>query len=413
MMILNLKVYGYNKFIINDGSTLDGVKEVFLLNKTNSTSSKSKRSLNHDDPCDIIEIWYNPDGDACNCNGDEYDTGDRVYADPERCFDNTLPVVWYLFGGAGDGGYDFPINYYPIPDLPGGGGGGSSNPPFVPVIPQAEKINYLTDQLFINQTQLSSLVNIPDAVNTLFSYLYGQYTIARRNVAIWAVDYLVEHPDVNMQKFENQFLGDLADSDGSFDQEFWDDPNNIFPPQDLPTWATFKANFPSHDDPLYDNPTKMFTQIGGAVYTNGYTGILSNTCAIRLSKALNYSKTLADLNITIPNIPTQTFKGDDGKYYFLGAANMIAWMKQTFGTSNSNYHSYSNADGGSNGLDYREKVGIKKGIYGMLPINHKGCDGTGFCATGHVDLINKAICDGECYFSATGGVYQIVIWTLN
>lgn len=43
----------------------------------------------------------------------------------------------------------------------------------------------------------------------------------------------------------------------------------------------------------------------------------------------------------------------------------------------------------------------------------KGCDGTGFCATGHVDLINKAICDRKCYFSATGGVFQIVIWTLN
>lgn len=43
-----------------------------------------------------------------------------------------------------------------------------------------------------------------------------------------------------------------------------------------------------------------------------------NACVLRVSIALNYS------GVKIPNIPNHTFKGGDGKYYFLSAKKLNA-----------------------------------------------------------------------------------------
>jgi hypothetical protein len=406
MMILNAKVYGYNKFRIEDTTAIAHTKEVFF-SKGNTNTSSSRTSSVNDDPCDIIEIWYNPDGDACNCNGDEYYTGEWYYADEANCFSTTpQPILWYLTSEGG--GYQLPNNYYTLPDLGGGNGGGGN--PYDPIpFTEQQKTDYLIEQLNLDQTQQFYLINTQDAVNTLFNYLYGHFTPSRRDIAIWAVGYFSQHPDVNMPVFSNQFLGYGEGYDGDFDQAFWDNPNNNFPTQSLPSWADFQAAFPGHHNLNYDTPEKIYTAIGGDVYTNGYTGSGSNTCAVRLSKALNYS------GVIIPNIPGKTFKGADNKYYFLGAANMIAWMKKTFGTStNPDYSHYTTADGGTDGSNYSNLLSGKKGIYGLLPIKPGGClDETGFCASGHVDLMNDAVCDGECYFSATGGVKEIFVWILH
>ena len=48
-----------------------------------------------------------------------------------------------------------------------------------------------------------------------------------------------------------------------------------------------------------------------------------NACALRVSRALNYS------GVTIPNIANHTFQGSDGKYYFLSSAKLYNWMIKT------------------------------------------------------------------------------------
>ena len=59
------------------------------------------------------------------------------------------------------------------------------------------------------------------------------------------------------------------------------------------------------------------------------------------------------------------------------------------------------------------------GIYIMIPNVPGGCstnanpNGTGFCASGHADLMVGGNCDGGCYFGATGGVKEIFIWNLQ
>jgi len=270
---------------------------------------------------------------------------------------------------------------------------------------------------FTFNTAYSTYSHYKDLWFNDYSYLFK---LGGKTFGDQAINYLMQHPSVPIETFQNQFMGTPEGADGEYDSNYWDDPNLSFPPQNLPTWADFEATFPSHDDPNYDSPDKMYTSIGGSVYTNGYKGPESNTCAIRLSKALNYS------GVTIPSIPGSTFKGADNKYYFLGAAKMIVWMKKTFGTNtNPNYSHYTNADGGTNGFNFPTAIGSKKGIFGLLPkVAYPPTNNPtqpAFNATGHVDLINNttpttninSVCDGKCYFNATGGVKEINIWTLN
>ncbi len=109
------------------------------------------------------------------------------------------------------------------------------------------------------------------------------------------------------------------------------------------------------------------------------------------------------------------FKGSDGKNYFLGAANMIAWMKITFGTAtNPDYHHYTQADGGTHGELFFPLFDGKQGIYALLP--NDPAKATGYGATGHVDLAtvsNPKLCDGDPFFIVKGGIKEISFWDLH
>ena len=131
---------------------------------------------------------------------------------------------------------------------------------------------------------------------------------------------------------------------------------------------------------------------------------------MRISRALNNS------GITIP-AGINRYQGADGKYYFLSCAALLKWMKITFGTpAGSNY--LTGSQGGTNGLKFIDLLSGKKGIYFMVPNFPGGCDtstttGTGFCASGHADIIQNGVCDGSCYFNARGGVAEIFIFELQ
>lgn len=51
----------------------------------------------------------------------------------------------------------------------------------------------------------------------------------------------------------------------------------------LPPWKELLKNFPNKD------AGTVFTEIGGKVKLNYDIGVFSNACAIRISKALNFS----------------------------------------------------------------------------------------------------------------------------
>ena len=165
----------------------------------------------------------------------------------------------------------------------------------------------------------------------------------------------------------------------------------------------------------------LLNHIGGDVLSHLYppaNGEWVNTCAIRVSYALLKS------GITIPNIgettingtyhPPQTLLGEDGKYYFLRAKELNAWMRRTFGTNdgdpktphNANHVKITAAQAGFRGQNLPGLLTGKKGIYSLVSSNQ-------LWASGHADLLyDNATCGVECHF-ADAPIAWIDIWTLQ
>jgi hypothetical protein len=202
-------------------------------------------------------------------------------------------------------------------------------------------------------------------------------------------------------------------SDDDVEVTWWNDPNTNYPPQTLPSWDSVYAKYPKDSLGRDLPPGDIYRLIGGtplAIYLNDSIAN-GNACAARLSRALLYS------GITIPSIPTKTFMGSDGKYYFLSAAAMFDWMSKTFGSTGSNVITLNTAQGGLNGINFGSFLVGKKGIYIMRPISRNPI--TGFGASGHATIYNGTNCipgsDGHAteYFDAQGGVHTIRLWKLN
>ena len=198
--------------------------------------------------------------------------------------------------------------------------------------------------------------------------------------------------------FESWFSNDL---EGVEDNSYLnlDDLSLVFPTQNLPTFDDFLLAYPSHLDADLDESIEVYTAVGGAVLTKYLAGA-RNTCALRVSKGLNYS------GVTIPNIPGVTVKGADNKNYFLVAKNLLSWMKKTFDTPTGDNH-LTECQGGTNGINFPTLLQNKQGIYIMIPKSPSL-----FEASGHADMFFNGDCDGSCYFGATGGVQDIFFWEL-
>lgn len=189
----------------------------------------------------------------------------------------------------------------------------------------------------------------------------------------------------------------------------FDDPTTSYPQQALPSWANVLANYPKDpNNSNWDMPApQVYALVGGQIQSmyNGDPEAFQNACALRVSRALNYS------GVTIPNIPGKTYQGGDGKYYFLSAAKLFNFMNKTFPGS---LH-LTQAQGGPNGANFPGLLGTKPGIYIM-----QSADPAAFGATGHCTLYNGSTFmgnvdhpNGAGYLDAEGGVSQIRLWTLN
>ena len=78
-----------------------------------------------------------------------------------------------------------------------------------------------------------------------------------------------------------------------------------------------------------DKDTKTFyASLGGAIAKDAaeHPEWYQNSCAARLSQALNDSEIM-----TIPNIKGKTFAGADGRYYFMQARAMKNWLAKKLG----------------------------------------------------------------------------------
>ena len=225
----------------------------------------------------------------------------------------------------------------------------------------------------------------------------------------WAINYLSQNPHLSFSVFQNLFMTPSEGPEvGDPDESFWDNPNNTFPPQPLPSWDAFESAFPKRASFTSE---QVYQLIGGEV--NSIFGRSANSCAARVSKALNYS------GITIPNIQGETFVGNDGKYYFVHANRINRWMRKVFGCANpdSSIGEYFN----SRSLHYTPNMiptlyntlnnspGTIKGIFSAVWNKPPAT------ASGHTDALSyptpEKYCDGSCHFDKP--IKYIDIWKLN
>ena len=202
------------------------------------------------------------------------------------------------------------------------------------------------------------------------------------------------------QAFEKcvlEMLG-LSGQDWEYDADFWEDPNQTFPTQDLPSYQDFYDGFPKNEDGTWmygaDN---IYELVGGDVLQarEDYPTITNNTCALKVSIGLN------EAGVDIPCIAGQTLAGEDGKCYFLNARALAEWMKKTF----SNFEEYDDTDYNSSD-DVHALIGGQKGI--AISVFSPGSS-----FSGHADIYLGNTCSispngTNCDFGGT-----VYFWPLN
>jgi len=316
----------------------------------------------------------------------------------------------YNPGGGSDGGGYNPGGYW----TGGGSGssGGSQTNPNNPVL-TTPNINYPTvprdflSSLSDDQLNWWNAIENSTPRNEIITYLNNNKIEGTNLVnpeamafALELIDLAIQNPSIyTSERIINWFFTPNEGIDFEYDQEFWDNPDLVFPSQDLPTWDDYSNGYPTETGA--DN---VYGSVGGQVwqtrlqYPNGTT----NTCALKVSIALN------NCDIIIPNIPGQTLQGDDGKFYFLNARALNSWMRLTFGTSSStannniNHHEYSTATSFTNDIT----TNPKKGIYSLIRQAN-------LQPSGHADILyENGTCLANCNLQMPN-FQRIDIWVLN
>ncbi|WDF53933.1 T6SS effector amidase Tae4 family protein [Mucilaginibacter sp. KACC 22063] len=261
-------------------------------------------------------------------------------------------------------------------------------------------ITVIGNSIDLTTDQINWLTNNNEAAKAIASFITlndGDLQETKES-ALWSINNLMNNSSISLPIYKNQFLSLPEGGDDDLNYDYWNNPNLTFPAQSLPSYNRFYDAFPKHSDTRFDTPIKMYTAVGGEVLNQYNLSGARNTCALRISRALNYS------GVTIPDIKDQTYKGSDNKFYFLGAAKLKAWMIKTFGPPTK----IEGSQGGIHGSNFPSLLNGKKGIFIMTPN-----DINKFQATGHADLLTYFSCDGGCYFDAPGGVKDILIWELQ
>ncbi|WP_131535492.1 T6SS effector amidase Tae4 family protein [Pedobacter nototheniae] len=342
---------------------------------------------------------------------------------PDYSYDRYTPGIYYSVGFRGSDGYGpapnfgygltgltFPVTYYngktSLFLMPPGG--------VTYTTPGQDLISILS----ITDVSIKSfLAASPDVSSGVLEYLrINGKTAETIDFANWSVGYLFNNR--NFEEFKNAFLNFKADgSDGpeDFDENYWNDPNLVIQQQTLPTLFEFSLAYPKSGFGKAEfemSAPEVFDLVGGTPkalrdaslsdsdpYNNN---TYSNACALRVSRALNYS------GVTIPEV-SGTYKGGDGKNYFLSAASLNAWMTKTFPPTASNSVRLTAANAGKNGEGFATALNGLNGIYIMIP-NYPGP--TYFGASGHAGFYTTPPVT-HYYFTAKGGVSKITLWKLQ
>lgn len=148
----------------------------------------------------------------------------------------------------------------------------------------------------------------------------------------------------------------------------------------LPTYAALSANFKSPKDLTTQ---ELADELGGKVETNIETNpaAFGNTCAIRISHALNGSGHLVPYSKS-----PRVISDKDKRWYIYSVDELSAYLSKTYGPPFAPPKREASSFSGMRGI-----ILFRGGITG---------------ATGHADLWNGFSCEGTCYF----GALRIEFW---
>ncbi|AXV75717.1 MULTISPECIES: type VI secretion system amidase effector protein Tae4 [Ralstonia solanacearum species complex] len=134
-----------------------------------------------------------------------------------------------------------------------------------------------------------------------------------------------------------------------------------------------------------DSGEKVAQVVGGEVAANirDKQNPWRNTCAVRMSYILNQS------GVLVPKIPGKTKKGGDNQNYFYRVRDVIAFLKNRWGTPE--VVAYPPTGGG--------ELSGKKGV---ILFEVQGWSD----AAGHATLFNGSTCYDHCYFNEPGVTYR-------
>ena len=190
MLKLDAKLFNHKSFKINDTTLFANAKTIVVRKREQAGNIVTRGSVQteSDDPCEIIEIWYDPDGasDPEHNSGNEYYTGDWEYAGD--CPTGPSPAISFI--APYDGGSSYPL---PMDGGGGGGGGGSSTPPYLTSF--QDQLDYLLSQLDISPESSDFLSNSEPTVTETYRYLYNNTTDERIEIASAHVQNLFLNPD--------------------------------------------------------------------------------------------------------------------------------------------------------------------------------------------------------------------------
>lgn len=333
-----------------------------------------------------------------------------------------ITVCVYSSGGGGTGSdYSNPTGSGTDPygnTQTGGSSGGSIVTAPVNPVELTPTQNFIGD---LNPQQYAWWTNPANqaAVRKIEYYLNSNnYSMQSVQFANWTINYLAQNTNVTWQQFQNWFMGSSEGTDGDYDATFWNNPSLTFPLQNLPSWNNYYNAFPHHTDGSGMTADEVYTLVGGIMRDNHFSSnptISSkwqNACAIRVSRALNYS------GIIIPQM-TGTFKGDDNKNYFVNAKSLNTWMRKTFGVApiNPNHKHITSTMAGINGVNLPNLLKDNnlstpnnpvyiKGIFSLVSSNPNWASGHADCLQANGECVNR------CHFY-DAPIDYIDVWILN
>jgi len=157
---------------------------------------------------------------------------------------------------------------------------------------------------------------------------------------------------------------------------------------DLPKWDVLKMHYPAMD------AGAVFQDIGGKVEQNYSTGVFSNACATRISKALNGAGGLHSIPYfkdTYPNnkLEPQVSSGRNKNWYIFRVKMLVKYLSSKYGKPGK----YTPAE-------HQQKL---KGRKGIIIFEVSGWSD----ATGHADLWDG----NNCLWKGYGGLANnILFW---